>query len=237
MDKSFTKEDRLFKNYLSLYILIILIFSHSTAFSQETFCKQVANYTMDVRLNTENNTIKATEILSWTNDTSYPTNELRFHLYWNAFQNNMSTFLTEAARRGRSISSVKEEDWGHCRVETIKIMANPFFEESDLMPFMEFQYPDDGNLFDQTVFSVVLPRAVRPGQTILLRIENRSILGLLFHRSVVSEDRRFRRRSMELPSVPFCERIFCRLRNIRCPSHSPLLFYYWRHRRAQGKDR
>jgi len=171
MEKSCTKEDRLFKKYFSLYILIILIFSHSTAFSQETFCKQIANYTMDVRLNTENNTIKATEILSWTNDTSYPTNELRFHLYWNAFQNNMSTFLTEAARRGRTVSRFNKEDWGYCRVESIKILANPFFQESDLMPLMEFQYPDDGNLFDQTVFSVVLPRAVRPGQTIRLRIE------------------------------------------------------------------
>ncbi|MCK4556798.1 MAG: hypothetical protein KAU47_04720, partial [Candidatus Aminicenantes bacterium] len=178
----------MFKKYLSLYILIILIFSHSTAFSQETFCKQIANYTMDVRLNTENKTIKATEILSWTNDTSYPTNELRFHLYWNAFQNNMSTFLTEAERRGRSISGFKEEDWGHCRVESIKILANPFFQESDLMPLMEFQHPDDGNLFDQTVFSVVLPRAVRPGQTIQLRIEFESKIPRPISRTGVYKD-------------------------------------------------
>ena len=171
MEKSCRKEDRLFKKYLSLSLLIFLISTLTPAISQETFCKQVANYTMDVRLDTENKTIKATEILSWTNDTSASTDELWFHLYWNAFQNNKSTFLKEASRRGRRISGFKEEDWGYCRVETIKIMANPFFGESDLMPFMEFQYPDDGNLFDQTVFSVSLPRAVRPGQTIQLRIE------------------------------------------------------------------
>lgn len=126
---------------------------------------------MDVRLNTQNNTIKATEILSWTNDTRSSTSQLWFHLYWNAFQNNMSTFLIEGARRGRSFSGFKKEDWGYCRVESIKIKTNRFFEEYDLMPFMEFQYPDDGNLFDQTVYAVTLPRAVMPGQTIQLEIE------------------------------------------------------------------
>ncbi len=188
MEKSCQKEDILFKTYLLSCILIILIFSPPMVFSQETFCKQIANYTMDVRLDTENKTIKATEILTWTNDTSSPTNELWFHLYWNAFQNNMSTFLTEAERRGRRISGFKDEDWGHCRVETIKIMANSLFEESDLMPFMEFRHPDNGNLFDQTVFSVSLPRAVRPGQTIQLRIEFESKIPRPISRTGVYRD-------------------------------------------------
>ena len=126
---------------------------------------------MNVRLDTENNIITATEILSWTNDTESSTKELWFHLYWNAFQNNMSTYLTEAARQGRSISGFKQDDWGHCRVESIKIVKNPYFADYDLMPFMEFQSPDDENLFDQTVFSVTLPQEVEPGQTILLQIE------------------------------------------------------------------
>jgi len=144
---------------------------------------------MDVTLNTETQMIKASEIFSWTNDTKFPANELRFHLYWNAFQNNLSTYLTEAARRGRSVvSGFREEDWGHCRVESVKIVKNPYFADYDLMPFMEFQSPDDENLFDQTVFSVTLPQAVEPGQTILLQIEFESKVPRPISRTGVYKD-------------------------------------------------
>ena len=165
------KEDRLLKIFLTFCLIFSLSFSPFQAAAQTTFCKQTANYTMNVRLHTENKMLTVTEILSWTNDTEFSTRELWFHLYWNAFQNNMSTYLTEAARRGRSISGFKKDDWGHCRVESIKIVKNPYFADYDLMPFMEFQSPDDENLFDQTVFSVTLPQAVEPGRTILLQIE------------------------------------------------------------------
>jgi hypothetical protein len=165
------KEARLIKIFLTLSLLISLSLSPFRAAAQTTFCKQIANYTMNVELDTESHMITATEILSWTNDTKSTTREIWFHLYWNAFQNNMSTYLTESARRGRGISGLKKEDWGHCRVESIKIVRNPYFTDFDLMPFMEFQSPDDENLFDQTVFSVTLPREIEPGQTILLQIE------------------------------------------------------------------
>lgn len=165
------KEARLLKILLTFSLFFSLSFSPFQAAAQTTFCKQIANYTMNVQLHTENNMITVTEILSWTNDTESSTRELWFHLYWNAFQNNMSTYFTEAARQGRSISGFKKDDWGHCRVESIKIVRNPYFADYDLMPFMEFQSPDDENLFDQTVFSVTLPKAVEPGQTILLQIE------------------------------------------------------------------
>jgi hypothetical protein len=143
---------------------------------------------MEVKLDTETHMINASEILSWTNDTRFPANELRFHLYWNAFQNNMSTYLTEATRRGRRVSGFRKEDWGHCRVESIKIVENPYFDDFDLMPFMEFQSPDDENLYDQTVFSVTLPRAVEPGQTILLRIEFESKVPRPISRTGVYKD-------------------------------------------------
>ncbi len=143
---------------------------------------------MEVKLNTETHTIKSSEILSWTNDTRFPANELKFHLYWNAFQNNMSTYLTEAARRGRRISGFSKEDWGHCRVESIKIVQNPYFDDFDLMPFMEFQSPDDENLYDQTVFSVTLPQELEPGQTILISIEFESKVPRPISRTGVYKD-------------------------------------------------
>lgn len=138
--------------------------------AQETFCKQISSYTMDVKLDTEKKMITGGELLSWTNDTPYSTDELWFHLYWNAFQNNMSTFLSDAAQRGRTVLDFKKEDWGSCRVSSIKIIE-PYLENNDLKSAMRFERPDDGNIHDQTVFSIKLPQPVAPGQTILLGIE------------------------------------------------------------------
>ena len=142
--------------------------------ADEPLCKQVANYTMNVNLDTEKNMITCTELLSWTNDSKTSTDELWFHLYWNAFQNNMSTFLREGTRRGRRVTGFREEDWGYCKVESIKIAQNDFFDEYDLLPTMTFRQPDDDNAFDQTVFSVKLPKPIEPGQTILLNIDFQS---------------------------------------------------------------
>ncbi len=139
--------------------------------ADEPLCKQVANYKMDVVLDTEKNTITGDEVLIWTNTTEYKTDELWFHLYWNAFQNNMSTFLIEGSRRGRDSTNFKMEDWGYCRIDSIKLIDEDRFEEHDLLPSTEFKQPDDDNPFDRTVFAVKLPRPITPGETITLQIE------------------------------------------------------------------
>ena len=137
-------------------------------------CEQVANYTMDIRLDTGENMISGREVLSWTNTTEWPTDELWFHLYWNAFQNNRSTFLKEAGSWAASVDDFERDDWGYCRLEAIRIVENPFFEAFDLTPSFAFRNPDDNNIFDQTVASVRLPKPVEPGQTILLVIDFQS---------------------------------------------------------------
>ena len=159
------------KKILALSFLFILLLAPLCTSAQEPLCKQIANYTMNVTLDTKKNLIKASEILSWTNDSENSIDELWFHLYWNAFQNNMSTFLTEASRRGRRVTGFTKDDWGYCQVNSIKIINNPYFEAYDLFPDMEFDQPDDENLYDQTVFSARLPHSLEPGQTILLNIE------------------------------------------------------------------
>ena len=155
--------------------MLILASYPDLFFSQEPFGKQTASYTMDVKLDTEKKMIDGKELLSWINDSELAVKELWFHLYWNAFQNDRSTFLTEGRqRRGRAISSFKKEDWGYCRVESIKSVKNSSFEEYDLTPSLQFRHPDDDNLYDQTVFSVKLPKPLLPGETILLDIVFRS---------------------------------------------------------------
>lgn len=66
------------------------------------------------------------------------------------------------------ILSNNKQDWGYCRVDSIKVIGDENFPQTDLMPSMEFHRPDDDNVHDQTVFSVRLPKPVEPGQTIRL---------------------------------------------------------------------
>lgn len=139
---------------------------------------------MDVVLDTTEKTIDCIELLSWTNTSEMPTDELWFHLYWNGFQNNMSDFLQEGTQRwGRIVRQNKKEDWGYCRVEAIKIIENEIFSEADLGPTMLFRHPDNNNTFDQTVFSVQLPKPIEPGQTIDLEITFHSKVPRPIHRT------------------------------------------------------
>jgi hypothetical protein len=157
--------------FMLSWALLLLTVGPELLLSQKTFCKQIANYTMDVKLDPEKKLINGKELLSWTNDSDFSVEELWFHLYWNAFQNNMSTFLLEGRRRrGRTVSAFKKEDWGYCQVESMKIVRNSSFEEYDLIPSLQFRQPDDDNFHDQTVFSVKLPQPLQPGETILLDI-------------------------------------------------------------------
>jgi hypothetical protein len=191
MKKIAYKEARLAKTIPALIFLLFFISVPFFTSPDEPLCKQIANYTMDVKLDTEQKLIKATEFLSWTNDTDISTQVLWFHLYWNAFQNNMSTFLTEGARRGRSVPDFKKDDWGFCSISSIKVIQNPYFDNYDLLPLMEFRQPDDLNILDQTVFSVKLAKPVEPGQTILLNIEFESKIPRPISRTGVYRDNYF----------------------------------------------
>ncbi|MFQ6038006.1 MAG: M1 family metallopeptidase, partial [Candidatus Aminicenantales bacterium] len=152
-------------------------------------CPQVANYVIDVTLDPEDHTLSGRERLRWTNTTDFPAEELWFHLYWNAFQNNKSTFLKEGRERwGRIFRKNRKQDWGFCRVDAIRVTDVFPFSEADLKPGMRFRHPDDDNVHDQTVFSVRLPQPVMPGRTIELLIEFHARVPRPIHRTGVHKD-------------------------------------------------
>ena len=56
-----------------------------------------ANYTIDARLDPVARTIDGRATLVWRNLSDRPATDLRFHLYWNAWAHNRSTWMREAA--------------------------------------------------------------------------------------------------------------------------------------------
>ena len=81
-----------------------------------------ANYTIAARLDPATRTITATETIAWRNITGHPAGELQFHLYWNAWKNNRTTFMRERALAGGSRSPRAADEWGRIEVTAVKAL-------------------------------------------------------------------------------------------------------------------
>ncbi|MDH3743695.1 MAG: M1 family metallopeptidase [Acidobacteriota bacterium] len=127
-----------------------------------------ANYSIDVRLDPEARFLEGRQVVQWRNIQQQPTAELRFHVYWNAWRNNESTWMREDRFRGRSDrgEDILEGDWSYVEVETIRLLAAGERPDADLARSLRFVAPDDGNTGDRSVFQVDLPEPVEPGESI-----------------------------------------------------------------------
>ena len=134
---------------------------------------RTTSYTIQVKLLPERQLLRGSQVVEWRNATRKPARELWFHLYWNAWLNNRSTWLREDSLRSRPRSSLKNPrpgDWSYSQVESLKVEAGGPFLESDRTSAMYFASPDDGNKDDRTVLVVPLERAVQPGETVRVSI-------------------------------------------------------------------
>ncbi len=145
---------------------------------------RLANYQIDVSLDTKTRKLTGREILTWRNPSNAPVNELRFHLYLNAFRNEKSTFMRESGGqlRGDQIDrNTKESPYGSIDVVSMKTASGEALA-------YEFIQPDDSNASDRTVIRVPLSKPVGPGQTISLNIAFRAKLPKIFARTGYSRD-------------------------------------------------
>jgi len=134
---------------------------HASIFSDAALSKRVANYDIQVALDPEKKTLEGVELLTWTNPSTDPISELRFHLYLNAFSHSQTTFL----RGDGGPRDLAPDGWGWINVTSISVVNG-----EDLTARMEFIQPDDGNPADRTVMRVSLPTPVGPSRSIRLAI-------------------------------------------------------------------
>jgi len=143
-----------------------------------------ANYSIDVRLDTKQRTLIGRETLNWRNISRIDTSELQFHLYYNAWKNTESTWMRERLMgRGSRLHGRPESDWGWIDVTSVQLLGPANEPAIDLVNQAKFIAPDDGNLNDQTVLVVPLPKPIKPGETVNLVIEWTSRIPRTFART------------------------------------------------------
>jgi hypothetical protein len=128
-----------------------------------------ASYSIDARLDPEKHTITASLVLDWRNTSDRPLSTFPFHLYWNAFRNNLSTTARGEGRRAPDDRKREDRSYGWTQVRRVQL-TSPDAAEQDLTPSL--RYPaEDGNVDDRTVMEVTSARPVAPGETVRFRVE------------------------------------------------------------------
>lgn len=125
----------------------------------------VASYTIDVRYDADNHTLSGRETIAWRNTSSRAADDLRFHLYQNAFANSRSTFLKGSGDDWREWADEHPEPWGFIEITSIRIAADECVGEA------RFVQPDDGNVEDRTVVAVPLRQPVAAGGELTIEVE------------------------------------------------------------------
>jgi hypothetical protein len=132
----------------------------------------IVRYRMTARLDPDKKVIKGHYTLTWWNHTDDTIPDLYFHLYWNAFKNEDSTFLRESALRRRReeeeswLDLPGQEKWGWVDINKIQIAGG-----ADLTALGTFVHPDDNNAQDQTVERFALPEPIPPQGSIDLVVD------------------------------------------------------------------
>ena len=167
--------------------LAVLALMLSSAQAQEAPPEtKTSNYTIEVKLLPEQKLLRGSEVVEWRNATDKPATELWFHLYWNAWLNNRSTWLREDSLRSRRRSSLRNPrpaDWSNCQVESVKVEPHGSFKGSDRTSSIYFASPDDDNAEDRTVLVVPLDQPVPPNETIRVTLRWKAKIPRTFART------------------------------------------------------
>ena len=161
------------RNRVIIPLLLFFGIAIDTSAQEEALSPRNANYRIEVELHPETKTLDGKLTLTWRNIQEIPTDEMRFHLYWNAWRNNRSTWLLESRHRSdrRSLQNPREGDYSYSDVTSIKLLPDIGVPAFDLASQSRFEAPDDGNPEDRTLMVVALPEPVEPGDVAQVEIE------------------------------------------------------------------
>ena len=151
-------------------VLILLVASTASA-QPAALSPRNANYTIDATLDAAGHTITGSEVITWRNITTRAATDLQFHLYWNAWKHDRTTFMRERALgSGGAANQPQRADADRSRIDVTSLkLTSP--ATAELTTQIHFIQPDDGNADDETVMAVPLPQPVAPGGSTTIEVK------------------------------------------------------------------
>ena len=143
-----------------------------------------ASYRLDATLDVNARRLTGSGTLTWRNITSNPATELRFHLYWNAWRDDDSSWMREQGF-GRNGSLLRRPESDRAAIDLSSLIVKRPSGTEDVLARATFVAPDDGNSNDRTVLAVPLSRPVAPGETIDIDLAWQSRIPRTFARTGV----------------------------------------------------
>lgn len=134
-------------------------------FLQENEPLPVVQYRIHAELLPDAGKVFGSETLIWRNQTPVAVDELRFHLYYNAFRDERSTFMTERGERWLPPARLRKLHFGEIRITSMRVAGG-----EELTGKIAYLAPDDGNREDRSVMSVRLADRIEPGASVTLEI-------------------------------------------------------------------
>ncbi|MGK0389417.1 MAG: hypothetical protein ACI94Y_002157 [Maribacter sp.] len=151
------------KRTIILFILVISQINSTIAQDKRFFeplSARTSNYDIKVFLDTEKKQVKASQTLVFNNPSADTIWTMPFHMYYNAFKNNLTTF-----NGGFLKIPLETENGLFGWVEVTSVM-----DGEDELKF-SFVQPDNDNLNDHTVLEVQLKTPVLPNSSKTLEME------------------------------------------------------------------
>lgn len=132
---------------------------------------RIANYTIALTLDTAHHQVNAVQKVLFKNPSQDTIWRMPFHLYYNAFSNNRSTFYNEAGGffGRKSEADIQAGIWAVMRVTSIEDGNGADLSDSA-------RYLSHGNPYDHTVLEVNLQQPILPGETYALMLTWSSLI-------------------------------------------------------------
>lgn len=182
----------MYRKYLSLLALnysvlfarsftligIYCLLTSSLLAQQPHLSPRTANFDIRIHLDDENKQIRATQQLTFVNPSADTIWSMPFHMYYNAFKNNQTVFMTRGGRipRNKSEEDLENCTWGWIEVTSVTDEQGHTLEK-------RYIRPDLPNEQDETVLEVLLVEPILPFASYTLQMEWRSQIPKLMIRT------------------------------------------------------
>lgn len=158
----------LYKTILILFLCIGFSASTQDQYFPSPLSPRTANYDIQLTLDVVHQQVQAKQILTFNNPSSDTIWYMPFHMYYNAFKNNKSTFLTEAEglMSSKSQEDIEQGIWSWIEIKALKDAYG-----NNLTDRLSFVAVDDSNHHDHTVMHVQLKEPILPNQSYQLEMQ------------------------------------------------------------------